>query len=239
MPEIHGLTGQRSSMGSPKTNRAREVVRHTGGIVRGKFPSKKCGRMIHHEGLLELDAYYLFEASPLIAEYQEQPCSIRYPDGDRLRKYTPDILLRLTSQELVYVEIKPEKTAQRPEMAHKLACIQRHFSMHGQRFVVLTDETIRLQPRLNNLRWIYQRTPRARPAFAQIMRGVRLLLDKPPLTIKAAEHLLKKENCDPFTLLLMGLLRAPLDQSVSIDTLVSVTKENDHEWFQLTNGLGF
>jgi hypothetical protein len=36
--------------------------------MRGKFPSRKNGRMVHHEGLLELDAIYLFEASPLIAK---------------------------------------------------------------------------------------------------------------------------------------------------------------------------
>lgn len=36
--------------------RAREILRPTGGIVRGKFPSRKNGRMVQHEGLLELDA---------------------------------------------------------------------------------------------------------------------------------------------------------------------------------------
>lgn len=53
--------------------RARKVISPSGGIVRGKFPSRKNGRMIHHEGLLELDAIYLFETSPEIARYREQP----------------------------------------------------------------------------------------------------------------------------------------------------------------------
>jgi hypothetical protein len=34
--------------------RSREVIRHTGGIVRVKLPSRKNGRMVHNEGLLEL-----------------------------------------------------------------------------------------------------------------------------------------------------------------------------------------
>lgn len=89
--------------------RARTIIRPTGGIVRGKFPSRKNGRMVHHEGLLELDAIYLFEASPLIARFREQPITIQYPDGTRLRRYTPDFELVLATGEIVLVEIKPAR----------------------------------------------------------------------------------------------------------------------------------
>jgi hypothetical protein len=66
--------------------RARNIISPSGGIVRGKFPSRKNGRIIHHEGLLELDAIYLFEASPQIVRYREQPQKIYYPDAARLRR---------------------------------------------------------------------------------------------------------------------------------------------------------
>ena len=45
--------------------RAREVISPSGGIVRGKFPSRKNGRMVHHEGLLELDAIYFLNPCSL------------------------------------------------------------------------------------------------------------------------------------------------------------------------------
>ena len=47
------------------------------------------------EGLFELDAIYHFENSPLIAAYTEQPETVQYPDGNRLRHYTPDFELFL------------------------------------------------------------------------------------------------------------------------------------------------
>ena len=96
--------------------RSREVVRPTGGIVRGKFPSRKNGRMVHHEGLLELDAIYLFEASPQIVRYREQPVTIKYPDGARLRRYTPDFELVLTTGEVVLIEVKPMRSLKDDEV---------------------------------------------------------------------------------------------------------------------------
>jgi hypothetical protein len=42
-------------------HRARNVITPLGSIVRGKFPSRKNGRMVHNEGLLELEAIYLFD----------------------------------------------------------------------------------------------------------------------------------------------------------------------------------
>ena len=83
----------RSPFGDVHT-RARTVVRPSGGIVRGKFPSRKNGRMVHYEGLLELDAIYLFETSLRIVRYREQPHTYLYPDGEKLRRYTPDFELR-------------------------------------------------------------------------------------------------------------------------------------------------
>lgn len=77
----------------PAPPTCRTILRHTGGIVGSKFPSRKTGRMVHHEGLLELDAIYHFENSPLISAYTEQPETIQYPDDNRLRRYTPDFEL--------------------------------------------------------------------------------------------------------------------------------------------------
>jgi len=65
-------------------SRAREIISPSGGIVRGKFPSRKNSRMIHHEGLLELDAIYLFEASPNIVRYREQPTTIHRGGTEKL-----------------------------------------------------------------------------------------------------------------------------------------------------------
>ncbi len=151
--------GVRTSSGfaANTQQRARKVVTPSSGIVRGKFPSRKTGRMVYHEGLLELDAFYLLEATPEVVTYREQPITLHYPDGSKLRRYTPDLELILDSGERVYAEIKPAAIAAKPEMAHKLNCIHAYLASTGSRFCILTDEVIRLQPRLDNLRWLYQR----------------------------------------------------------------------------------
>lgn len=226
----HG-TGSFSSAQSGHI-RARRVVSPSSGIVRGKFPSRKNQAMVHHEGLLELDAFYLFEASPLVATYREQPCTLYYPDGDRLRKYTPDIELTLSSGAQLFIEIKPDAKAREPEIAHKLACIRSFLARNNQQFFVLTDNVIRQQPRLSNLRWIYQMAAREKPTPGQILAGLEHLKPLLPMSIKAAIDLLSPFGCHPCNFLLAGLLHAHLDQPITLDSEIDLAKESGHEWLQ-------
>lgn len=140
--------------------RARNVISPSGGIVRPKIPSRKNKRMVHCEGLLERDAAILFETSPHIARYGEQPITIHYPDGNRLRRYTPDFEVLLHSGESVYVGIKPERNLAKDDVKHKLACVTEYFARSGKRFAILPDTVIRQQPRLTNLYWLYKKSPR-------------------------------------------------------------------------------
>jgi len=140
--------------------RARKIVLPTGGIVRGKFPSRKNGRMVHHEGLLELDAIYLFEASSLIEKYRKQPETICYPDDTRIRRYTPDFELTLATGELVFIEVKPRRGLCDPEVRHKLDQVAQYLQRSEKSFVILDDETLRNEPRQSNVRAIYHGAPR-------------------------------------------------------------------------------
>ena len=218
--------------------RARQVVTRSGGIMRAKFPSRKNQRMLHAEGLLELDAFYLFEVSPLVVSYREQPCTVRYPDGARLRKYTPDVELTLRSGEQILVEIKPLAKTRQPEMAHKLACIAEHLQRNDLCYLVLTDDVIRQQPRLQNLRWIYQMAMRdhANPDLLSV--GAKLLLESRPATIGEAAARLLPHGCTAYTYLLSGLLRLSLNQPISADTQIYFPEEDDHDWFQFADRFG-
>gem|GEM_PF-7013236 len=127
----------------------------SGGIVRGKFPSRKNARMVHHRGLLELDAIYLFETSPLIASYQEQPRTLNYPHGARLRRYTPAFELLLRSGEKILVEVMHADGLKEAPRRERLDHIESHLRRSGIGFSVLTDEVVRLEPRLSTLKGIY------------------------------------------------------------------------------------
>lgn len=52
-------------------------------------------------------AYYLSNSN-LIAAYTEQPETVQYPDGNRLRHYTPDFELFLADGSSALIEIKHE-----------------------------------------------------------------------------------------------------------------------------------
>lgn len=219
--------------------RSRIIVRPTGGIVRGKFPSRKNGRMIHHEGLLELDAIYLFEASPQIVRYREQPVTIKYPDGARLRRYTPDFELVLNTGEVVLIEVKPMRSLKDEEVRHKLDCVAAHLKRSAQTFVILTEEIIRQEPRLLNLRRIYHQVPRVFPSAEAGSIAGRRLRHRFPLSISAAITLFGECGVDPYSLLLAGHLRCELGQEISLETQLTLATEADHGWFWISHEYGF
>lgn len=219
--------------------RARTLLRHTGGIVRGKFPSRKTGRMVHHEGLLEADAIYHFESSPLVLAYTEQPETIHYPDGHRLRRYTPDFELSLADGTSVLVEIKPAELVAKAETKHKLERVTEHFTRIGRVFVVLTDRQLRVEPRLGNLRWIYHQAPRIRPSLLKCDVALKRLAAHFPASIRVAKDLLIPVGLDPYSLLIAGRLACDLKQPVDFDTQLHLAQESGHAWFRLSDQFGF
>jgi hypothetical protein len=214
--------------------RARTIVRPTGGIVRGKFPSRKNGRMIHHEGLLELDAIYLFETSPLIVRFREQPITIQYPDGKRLRRYTPDFELVLATGEVVLVEIKPARRLASTEIRRTFDCIEEHMQRTSIRFATLTELVLREEPRLRNLKWIYHRAARVPPTHAALDTAISRHVDKFPASIAMANALFATAGIDPYSALLAGQLLCKLDSAVDLHTTLTLHTEGHHDWFRIS-----
>ncbi len=200
----------------------RDIVRYTGAIVRGKFPSRKTGRMIGHEKLLELDAIYLFETAPQIERYVEQPEKISYPDGALLRRYTPDFLLTFAGGQQLTVEVKPREHLERPETWHRFQCIAEHMARIGRDFIVLTDDVIRLEPRLTNLKWVYHEAPRLGPTTAAACAALGKVSSEFPTSIRRAIDVLTPYGVSPFSLVLMGMLVCDLQEALSLDSIVRI-----------------
>lgn len=110
--------------------------------------------MIHWESLLERDAVLLFEFSPGVATFREQPWKVNYTLDGRVRRYTPDFEIFLRNGEILIVEVKPAMRLQRPEEARRFARIAEHLAERDIKFRMLTDETIRQPTLLNNLRML-------------------------------------------------------------------------------------
>lgn len=134
---------------------ARQVVTRSGSIIRGRFPSCKAGRMVAFEQLLERDALYLFEFSPQVLAIREQPFKFSYADGGRMRRYTPDFALTLSDHSELVIEVKPSRSLAKPEVQAKLAAISDAMVRQGHRFLVLSDDVIRAEPRLSNLKLLF------------------------------------------------------------------------------------
>ncbi|WP_281659878.1 TnsA endonuclease N-terminal domain-containing protein [Microvirgula aerodenitrificans] len=144
---------------------ARQVVAHTGGIVRGKFPSAKAGRMVAFESLLERDALYLCDFSESVTGIREQPFTLPFTDGTRVRRYTPDFALKLEDGSTLVLEVKPVAKLTQPDLAQTFALIRNEMRATNQRFRILTDDAIRREPRLGNLKLLhrYLSTPLPEP----------------------------------------------------------------------------
>jgi hypothetical protein len=220
-------------------DRAREVISPSGGIMRGKYPSRKNGRMVHHEGLLELDAVYLLEASPQVARYREQPVTVTYPDGGRVRRYTPDLEVTLDSGKSIWIEVKPAAFLNKEEVQHKLHCVAGHLKRSGQPFVVLTDEVLRQEPRQSNIRTICHRAMRVRPSAVFARTVLARCADELPTTLARTTQMLKEHGAEPYSLLMAGLLRCGLDTPLSPDTRLTYATEADDGWFWLAQEHGF
>lgn len=124
------------------SSRVREPVKPTTGRVVGYFPSVKNNRSIAWESQLEQKACYVFEFSPEIIKYREQPLKIYYRLNGELLRYTPDFELTLLSGELIYVEVKPSAKLQTNELRVKLDAIKRYWNEKGVQFLIITEQEI-------------------------------------------------------------------------------------------------
>lgn len=132
--------------------RARQPTKNFSGLFRGKFPSLKVGRMVHWESLLERDAILLFEFSPGIASFREQPYSIQHFHNGRMTRYTPDFEITYRCGRIELIEVKPWSKLQSAKEQRRFEAISSHLSARGVAFTLLDDKRIRKQPLLENLR---------------------------------------------------------------------------------------
>jgi len=198
--------------------------------MRCKFPSLKNGRLVHCEGLLELDAAYLFEAHRRIVRYREQPARHHYADGDRTRRYTPDFELTLADGSTLLVEIKPERSLAADDVQQTLQAVRAHMRRSGHPFVVLTDTELRLEPRQSNVRSIFRRAGRQWPTGDAAKVDLSRQLASLPMPLREADEAFKASgSTSVYTLLLLGLLRFDQSLPLQASTQINLSQEFDDE----------
>jgi hypothetical protein len=110
--------------------------------------------MVSYESLLERDAMYLFEHSPGVKTYREQPELIMYEYQGVIRKYYPDFEVVLNSGKVIHVEVKPKAKLQQLALLLKFKAIAQRYENHPASFLILTEDKIRKEPLHSNLKLI-------------------------------------------------------------------------------------
>jgi hypothetical protein len=180
----------------------RTVVTRTGRSFRGKFSSRKMDRQVCFESLLELDAIYHFEFCSQVVSYREQPEKIEiWVEVDR-HIYFPDFELVMNDGEIVHVEVKPKAKLRDPALRRRLAYIEDYYRRRGIRFIVLTEDHIRIKVLLNNLKQLayYCRWQRDDWELQEAVGSLSLL---PAATVEGAKAVLGNER-DVYRLLAAG-----------------------------------
>jgi hypothetical protein len=78
----------------------------------------------------------------------------------KLRRYTPDFLVKRQDKKQI-IEVKLAGQVFKDDNQRRFTVISKLCRQRGYEFKVVTDESIRIQPRLNNIKllWKYARTP--------------------------------------------------------------------------------
>jgi hypothetical protein len=129
--------------------RSRKVVTRSRARSTGKFPSVKMNRMLQWESTNELNAMYLLECDPVVTEFHEQPCEIRYSDGVNHRLHYPDLYVVTNGVKEIW-EVKTEAEALRPETIARTNLMARFLPAKGYQYKQVLDLDLRRQPYLSN-----------------------------------------------------------------------------------------
>ena len=131
------------------------------------------------ESSLERDLLILLDSDPSVDHYQVQPVKILFQDAlGNARSYTPDIFVAFKPDPLtgmtrkpLLIEVKPRRCLARkwPQLRQKFKAAINHANGQGWRFIILTEQEIRVPGFLDNLlylRGFINRTPDSQWAVA-------------------------------------------------------------------------
>lgn len=151
-PRSAAAPGTGATATSARSGVRKVITRRTKRVV-GLFPSKKNNGQIAWESLLERDYCAVLELDPAVLAYRSQPERMTlFVDGAR-RWHVPDFLVTLRSGDAFH-EVKPLAKTQKPDVNAMLTAAAAAAAERGLGYRVVTEEDIRLQPRLANAKLI-------------------------------------------------------------------------------------
>lgn len=128
--------------------------------VTGIVASAKAAGQAQFESTLERDFLALLEFSPDVLQFEVQPVALRWNDGSRERRYTPDVLVHYKERHasepvpvLYEVKYRSDLRDQWRELKPKFRAALRFAAAQGWRFRLISEIEIRT-PYLDNVRFL-------------------------------------------------------------------------------------
>lgn len=203
---------------------ARSIFNRGNRKVIGKFPSLKMKASIWWESQLERDYIYLLEIDPTVIEYYGQPFKIRFQIGKKMHIYTPDFFV-VRKDKKQMIEIKPEKRINDPKNQNIFSSIKPICLQHGYEFKVITDKTIRLQPRLNNIKLLHKYS-RIRLLPQHQITCYEFFFNKKEVTFAQIEQYFQFKGIERqyiYSLIYKGILSVDITTLLNKDSMLSLS----------------
>jgi hypothetical protein len=121
---------------------ARKVVTRSKGRNLYYYASFKNRVPIACESQLEFRACALFEFSPAVKSYKEQPFKVRFMLEGKYVSYTPDFQLEGIADRPLVIEVKPYRFLAEPENKERFIKASAAINKEGYDFAILTEHEI-------------------------------------------------------------------------------------------------
>lgn len=110
--------------------------------VTGYFPSKKNGRSIFFESILEKRLFLTLEFDKTVTSYLEQPVKIEYKLPNRNTSYHPDCLIHYINDKSKIVEVKYSSDLVEKEDEYKIKFdkAREYANSHDMEFGIFTEQ---------------------------------------------------------------------------------------------------
>jgi hypothetical protein len=207
---------------SPKGGRAREVLSRgpQKNVEVLNYPHLKDDE-IHAEGQLAPKAVTLIAFFPQVTRLQEEPEKIPLGQSPDDGHAYPDLRLTINQGDRPFVEVKPFVFADQPEVRSHLVRVKDAIrKRYSERYIVLTDLAIELEPRWTNVSLLMHY--RYVPIPDELLSRTRTLFDQvDEISIAAfVEQVCDGQLAVCYGMVACGLLRIDVHQPITPATIL-------------------
>lgn len=186
----------------------------------GYFQSRKLGASVPWESRLEKDYLYLLEYDFDVVSFLAQPEAMKLEVEGKLVKHFPDFFVEYADGRCEFIEVKYRKQAKKDKYINVARAAKKAAYERGFTYRLLTELSIKKQPRLNNCKELFCYREQGLSDFSTM--AVRHSLPNHPISLGDVCRLVGCNYYVGLAIIANGLLKADLFGKINAETLVIV-----------------